>query len=198
MNDQWAREIEKTDPEFFPNLAKGQSPQVLWIGCSDSRVPESVICNVLPGEIFTTRNIANQFLPDDDSANSVLAYAVNSVGVQHVIVAGHTNCGGVKAALEAAFNPPSEPPTTALGRWLLPLINLAVSLIKDNKGGKEVDATMLMEENVKEQVKNVIASPTIRAAWSSESKNKVYIHGWVFDIARGRLRSLGVSQGPPA
>jgi len=198
MNDQWSKDVEKAEPGFFTTLAKGQKPQILWIGCSDSRVPESVVCGVPPGEIFVTRNVANQFLPNDDSANSVLAYAVDTVGVQHVIVAGHTNCGGAVASLNIASSLPPSTPTadTALSRWLSPLINLAGSLIKNEKGGKKVDVTTLVEENVKEQVKNIIASPTIRAAWSSGKK--VYIHGWVFDIESGKLRCLGVSQGPPA
>jgi len=172
-NQRWADDIKRIGPEFFERLATGQTPHVLWIGCSDSRVPESVICAVLPGEIFVTRNIANQFHLNDDSADSVLAYAVDHVGVQHVIVSGHTHCGGVQAALERASPnsteaPSSERSETALDRWITPLVDLAKFLI--NRDGS-TDLLTLTNENVKAQVENVCNSPTIQEAWKVGKKS---------------------------
>ncbi|KIP01124.1 hypothetical protein PHLGIDRAFT_38394, partial [Phlebiopsis gigantea 11061_1 CR5-6] len=94
-NAQWATDVSRVEPAFFEQCAKGQSPKVLWIGCADSRVPESVVLACKPGEVFVTRNIANQVHLHDDSVLAVLAYAVAELGVEHVVVVGHSNCGGV-------------------------------------------------------------------------------------------------------
>jgi len=193
-NEQWSKDVMKVKPGFFEEMAKGQHPKVLWIGCSDSRAPESVLCAVPPGEIFVTRNVANQFLPNDDSANSVLAYAVDHVGVEHVIVKGHTHCGGAVASLKIASSTPQtndQIADTALSRWLNPIVILAKSLLaKDPKA----DVQLLVEENIKQQVTNVCNSPTIQAAW--KAGKKVYVHGWLLSIETGRLSDLGISRGP--
>jgi len=170
----------------------------MWIGCSDSRAPESVLCGVPPGEMFVARNVANQFHPDDDSVNTVLAYAVDTVGVTHVVVAGHTHCGGALASLELAQSPPSSEsqPETALSRYLGPLIALAKKVVSSSGGSltQEELTLKLVEENVRAQVKNVCASPTIQDAW--KAGKKVYVHGWVFEIGHGKLRDLGITRGP--
>ncbi|OJT10781.1 Carbonic anhydrase [Trametes pubescens] len=108
INKEWAAEFEKKHPGYLKAKSNKnpQTPHVLYIGCSDSRVPESVVLNAMPGEIFVHRNIANQFRLDDDSALSVLAFAVESLRVDHIIVAGHTGCGGVQTALDTAHPPP--------------------------------------------------------------------------------------------
>ncbi|KAI0673263.1 carbonic anhydrase [Trametes maxima] len=157
--------------------------QVLYIGCSDSRVPESVVTASKPGDIFVHRNIANQFHPDDDSALSVLTYAVAHVGVQHVILVGHTNCGGAQACHAAAHSPSdAHASDDALGRWLAPLTEIAK---------EHTDLTALVEANVRSQVANIVQTDVITAAWA-QGKD-VEVHGWVYELETGRLRDLGIS-----
>jgi len=189
-NRQWAEAVTEKEPEFLVNSAKGQKPKFLWFGCSDSRVPESVIMAQKPGEVFVHRNIANQFHPDDDSANAVLQFAVDTVGVTHVIVKGHSSCGGCVAAHGAP--PPSARGDTPLARFLTPLIELRHSM-------KECAVDELIEANVKRGVQNIADSAVMQAAWAKHAKGEmrpVYIHGWVYDLASGRLRDLDISQGP--
>jgi len=145
-NSQWAADVEKSLPGFFKELAKYQSPKVLWIGCADSRVPESVITACKPGDIFVHRNIANQFHLDDDSALSVLTFAIEQVKVEHIIVVGHTQCGGAIACFNAAKNPSPSSNDTPLGRWLTPLTQLASNLQSEFPDG---GVSLLIEENVK-------------------------------------------------
>jgi len=196
-NAQWARDVEHAEPGFFEKMARGQSPQVLWIGCADSRVPESVVLARRPGEIFVTRNIANQFPPHDDSANSVVNYAVETLGVQHVVVVGHTNCGGAAACYDIATGSGhSPPPDSALGRWLGPLVDLAKSVAERSVGGDKTRALVeLVEENVRKQVENVRMCATIQGAW--KAGKDVWVHGWVFELETGKLRDLVTSYGPP-
>ncbi|OBZ74408.1 Carbonic anhydrase 2 [Grifola frondosa] len=182
-NDQWAEDVQRAEPGFFQQCAKGQAPKVLWIGCADSRVPESVLTACKPGEIFVHRNIANQFHPSDDSALAVLTYAVDHVGVSHVIVVGHTNCGGAAACHAAANDPAAAAPDGPLGRWLGPLTDLA----------KGRDLTELVEANVRAQVANLANAETLKSAW--ERGKDVQVHGWVYEIETGRLRDLGISVG---
>ncbi|KAI0056984.1 carbonic anhydrase [Artomyces pyxidatus] len=196
-NAQWADAVTHAEPGFFEESAKGQSPKVLWIGCSDSRVPESVITASKPGDIFVHRNIANQFPVDDDSALAVLTYAVEHLGVEHVAVVGHTQCGGAAACYQAAQEPPAaEAPATPLARWIAPLIDLARSL---GPGAHESTAHALrhlVEANVRKQVDNICATPLITNAWAAD--RKVWVHGFVYVIEEGTLKDLGVSKGPRA
>ncbi|KIJ34973.1 hypothetical protein M422DRAFT_61329 [Sphaerobolus stellatus SS14] len=198
-NAQWSKDVSNTDPSFFKNLARGQAPKVLWIGCADSRVPESVVLACKPGDIFVHRNIANQFHLHDDSALSVLSYAVDVLGVEHVVIVGHTSCGGAAACLKGARELRNSDGTGAheapLERWLAPLTSLVASL--DISGPEVPDAEALpvvVEENVKMQVENVVSSEIIRKAWSA-GKN-VHVHGWVYRVEEGRLQDLNISQGP--
>ncbi|KAG1761838.1 carbonic anhydrase [Suillus occidentalis] len=165
-NEEWSQSIIKDSPTFFTQLAIGQSPKILWIGCSDSRVPESVITASKPGDIFVHRNIANQFHLNDDSALSVLTYAVKAVGVEHVVLVGHTNCGGAAACLQAAKDAAADKdasqPETPLTRWLGPLIGRIQSL----------DLSSVL--------------PQLR----HPNAKKVTVHGWVYDLARGRIDEL--------
>lgn len=189
--------------------------QVLWIGCADSRVPESVVLACKPGEVFVTRNIAKYVLPPslayrthltkplsphsqvhlhDDSILSVLTYAIAELGVEHVVVVGHSNCGGVAACLNAAHAPPSKP-TTPLGRWLAPLTQLAQDM---SAGGSAPAPIDLVEESVRAQVEQVVRSEVIQAAWSKNAAVRGHakllgVHGWVYDIEKGRVRDLAVS-----
>ncbi|OCH83839.1 carbonic anhydrase [Obba rivulosa] len=185
-NKQWAADVHKAEPGFFEQCAKGQAPKVLWIGCADSRVPESVVTASRPGDIFVHRNIANQFHLDDDSALAVLTYAVEHVGVTHVIIVGHSQCGGAAACHAAAQSPaPASAPDAPLGRWLEPLTNLA----RDGNLGLEE----LVEENVRVQVRHIVESAVMRGAW--EKGRDVWVHGWVYEIEKGMLRDLDVSVG---
>jgi len=209
-NVEWAERISTDDPDFFGHCAKGQSPKVLWIGCADSRVPESVLTGAKPGDIFVHRNIANQFHLDDDSALSVLTYAVNVLGVEHVVIAGHTHCGGAAACLQAAqaqtkSSDASQAPVseTPLGRWLAPLTKLVTTLdLASTPEQDHLDAVVVA--NVKQQVENVCESDVIKAAWAAyaasekgkDEKKQVWVHGWVYDVASGRIQDLGVSHGP--
>jgi len=202
-NAQWASDVNQAEPGFFAQTAQGQSPKVLWIGCSDSRVPESVVTASRPGDIFVHRNIANQFHAHDTSALSVLQYAVEHLYVEHVIVVGHSQCGGAAACLAASsaaidsgelIPVPTHPPTDPINVWLKPLTALAVSLNLSNKPQAEA-LSILVNENVKAQVAIVAETEVIHKTWA-EAKKKVWVHGWVFDIETGLLRDLGISKGP--
>ncbi|KAL0570806.1 hypothetical protein V5O48_011142 [Marasmius crinis-equi] len=204
-NAQWASDVDKHDNSFFATTAKGQSPKVLWIGCADSRVPETTITGGRPGDIFVHRNIANQFHPDDDNVLSVLTYAVDFLGVEHVVIVGHTECGGAMACHGACGGSsygqtiPSLPADDPINKWLQPLTTLAASLQISSAPTAEA-VPLLVEENVKKQVRNLSQTPVIVNAWKNKSKKgkDVYIHGWVYDLAQGRLKDLRVTQGPKA
>ncbi|KAH9838405.1 carbonic anhydrase [Rhodofomes roseus] len=185
-NAQWAADVERAEPGFFAECAKGQAPKVLWIGCADSRVPESVLTVSKPGDIFVHRNVANQFPPDDDNTLAVLTYAVLHVGVSHVIMVGHTQCGGAAACIAAAnASPPAGPPSTPLDRWLAPLVTIA----KETGHGP----AELVEANVRAGVANIVASDVMKSAWV-QGKD-VQVHGWVYEIEKGRLKDLRITVG---
>ncbi|KAH9017342.1 carbonic anhydrase, partial [Lactarius deliciosus] len=188
-NAQWARGVNATDPDFFKKSAKGpQTPKVLWIGCSDSRVPESVITASRPGDIFVHRNIANQIHPSDDNVLSVITYAVAHVHVEHILVVGHTHCGGVDAALKAVAG--AEETEQVISRWLTPLIELAR---KVDPGASSDPLTRLVEENVRVQVENVASLEPVREVW--EGQKKLWVHGLVYELETGTLRNLNVTKG---
>jgi len=194
-NKQWVSKMLQRDPDFFKESAKDQKPKVLWIGCADSRVPGSVILDCLPGEIFVHRNIANQFRPDDASALPVLQYAVEELGVKHVIVAGHTGCGGAAASIKAARGEVHiDKLTSPLFQFLVPLVRLARELVL----GEEIDdmsnkdgLKLLIEENVRRQVDNIVNSETIQ----KRSKN-VTVHGWIYTLHTGYAEEIYALEGP--
>jgi len=192
-NANWADAVHRADPGFFQRSAKGQSPKVLWFGCSDSRVPESVLTGARPGDIFVHRNVANQCHPNDDSALAVLAYAIGVVGVEHVIVAGHTHCGGAAACYDAARAATTATSETPLSRWLTPLTEHIASLDLASTPADGV-LDLIVHENVKRQVEHVCATEPIQQAWAAGKQ--VSVHGWVYDVASGRIRDVGVSRGP--
>lgn len=195
-NRWWSRKVAEDHEVFFKEQVKGQAPNFLWIGCADSRVPETTIMARRPGEVFVQRNVANQFQPEDDASQALLNYAVMNVGVTHVIVVGHTGCGGCIAAFD--MKKPVEgqkfcDDSTPLTRFLDPIIRLKHSLPEGS------DVNDLIIENVKLSVKNVIASPTIQDAWDKSKKGEfrqVYVHGWLYDLYTGRLIDLNLTQGP--
>ncbi|MET0383703.1 MAG: carbonic anhydrase [Burkholderiaceae bacterium] len=186
-NVAWAAELAHADPDFFVNLPRGQSPSVLWIGCCDSRVPAETITHAKPGDLFVHRNIANLVPADDANTMSVLEYAVSVLRVAHVIVCGHSGCGGVRAALAGV--PDGMP---HLSRRIAPLRALA------HRHGAELQALpdlrradRLAELNVLEQVRRVGETAVVRGAATPPR-----VHGWMFDLHDGRLRALAGDDAP--
>ncbi|KVS60396.1 carbonic anhydrase [Burkholderia cepacia] len=187
-NIAWARETRERAPGFFDELARGQNPRVLWIGCSDSRVPAETITHSAPGDLFVHRNIANLFQPDDDNSASVLEYAVRVLEVDHVIVCGHYGCGGVRASL---LPPPSDLPHVA--RRIAPLCALA-RRYRDALAGLDDTASVdrLAELNVLEQVRQLRASSIVR-----DRERSPLVHGWIFSLADGHLMELDSGYATP-
>ena len=188
-NIAWAREIAHADPQFFPRLAQGQSPKVLWIGCSDSRVPAESITNANPGDLFVHRNIANLFCPSDDNTMSVLEYAVRVLEVDHVIVCGHYGCGGVRASLLPLSNDLPH-----VNRRIAPLCALGERHRKELDTFTELDAraNRLAELNVLEQVRLLRQAPVI-----ADRAAAPLVHGWIFGLHDGLIKVLasGYDQG---
>lgn len=182
-NIKWADDIKKKDPEYFATLAKQQTPEYLWIGCSDSRVPANQIVDLAPGELFVHRNVANIVIHTDLNCMTVLNYAVEFLKVKHVMVTGHYGCGGVKAALE----------NNKLG-----LIDYWLRNIRDVYYNNEAlmneleDPTerlnRLCELNVLQQVDNIARSNIVQNAWARGQE--LSIHGWIYDIHDGILHKL--------
>nr|CDI51144.1 related to carbonic anhydrase [Melanopsichium pennsylvanicum 4] len=203
-NKAWSANFTSTKPELAAQLAETQTPKILWIGCADSRVPESVVCDANPGEIFVTRNIANQFRLDDDNALSVLTFAVQALGIEHVVVVGHTSCGGVNAAIAGASAPPSEEAlqSSALLRHLVPLTQVAKKVVDANPGAEEAElAQKVIYESVKLQVQNIVSTNIIQDNWkgitsplSGTVMNKVQVHGLCYDIAKAQLIDLELTR----
>ncbi|MEQ8360136.1 MAG: carbonate dehydratase [Cytophagales bacterium] len=181
-NEEWIKEKLKLDPEYFKKLAKGQTPEFLWIGCSDSRVPANEITGTESGEIFVHRNIANQVIHSDTNMLSVLQYAVEYLHVKHVIVCGHYGCGGVKAAMDTQY-------VGLVGRWLAHIkdifqINKAkLDQIKDPEDREK----RMVELNVIEQVHNLAKTSIVQKAWKNR---ELEIHGWVYSLEDGKIIDL--------
>jgi carbonic anhydrase len=183
-NKAWASEKTSEDPEYFNRLAHIQTPEFLWIGCSDSRVPANEITGTQPGEIFVHRNIANMVVNTDVNLLSVLDYAVNHLQVKHVIVCGHYGCGGVKAAAtQSDFK-------YVLNMWLRNIKDVyrlhreELSAIKDE--AKREDR--LVELNVQEQVNNLAKTSIIQRAWKKD--NAPDLHGWVYGLKDGIIKPV--------
>jgi carbonic anhydrase len=181
-NREWAERIARSDPGFFEKLARQQSPQYLWIGCSDSRVPANDIVGLLPGELFVHRNIGNLVVHTDLNCLSVMQFAVDVLRVEHIIVCGHYGCSGVSAALMKERHGLAD-------NWLRHIEDVqqqhAAQLAKLPKTERPA---RLCELNVIEQVSNVCRSSILEDAWSSGQP--VAVHGWIYDIHDGLLRDL--------
>ncbi len=181
-NRAWVANVLKDDPQFFSRLSHLQTPEILWIGCSDSRVPANQITGLAPGEVFVHRNIANVVVHTDLNALSVIEFAVNMLKVKHIIVCGHYGCSGVKAALN----------NTRIGlvdNWLRHIQD-----VRDDHGAylgkvlpdRQHDA--LCELNVIEQVRHVAQTTAVQDAW--ERGQALTVHGWVYGVEDGLLRDL--------
>jgi carbonic anhydrase len=185
-NKKWVEDKLQISPEYFNNLAEGQQPPLLWIGCSDSRVPANEIIGAEPGEVFVHRNIANMVIHTDMNMLSVLDYAVNALKVKHVIVCGHYGCGGVKAAM---------------GNDSIGVIDNWVRHIKDvyRFHQDELDSisdekerfNKFVELNVKEQVFDLAKTSIVQSAW--KNGQELSIHGWVYGLNSGYVTDLGVN-----
>jgi len=185
-NRQWAARMQARDPKFFERLIGQQSPQYLWIGCSDSRVPANEIVDLLPGEVFVHRNVANVVHASDMNCLSVLQYAVEVLGVRHVIVVGHYGCGGVRQALE-------DGGLGMIDHWLAPVRRIRRRNQEALERLPSVKARWdrLCELNVIEQAIAVSQTSIIRGSWAAG--RDIALHGWIYDLADGRLRDLNVT-----
>jgi carbonic anhydrase len=186
-NARWAAGMEEARPGFFEKLANQQTPQFLWIGCADSRVPATDITGLLPGEIFVHRNIANVVRAPDVNCLAVLQYAVEVLRVKHVIVTGHYRCGGVGAVLE------SGRPPVLVDAWLEPVREIARQHRKALEAIAASDERWrrLCELNVVEQAASAAQTPVVQEAWARGQE--LAVHGWIYDVHDGRLRDLGVT-----
>jgi len=182
-NRAWAAEKLSEDASYFENLAKDQRPEYLWIGCSDSRVPANEIIGAEPGELFVHRNVANMVVHTDLNLLSVLQYAVEFLEVKHIIVCGHTGCGGVKASL-------TNKDYGLLNKWLRNLKDV-YRLHKDEvEAETNIDdkVNKLVEMNLVEQVGNVVKTSIVQKAWKQHKRP--HVHGWVYEMETGLLRTV--------
>lgn len=189
-NRRWASEIKERQPKFFEILSKQQSPEYLWIGCSDSRVPANEIVNLLPGELFVHRNVANVVVHTDLNCLSVIQYAVDVLKVKHIIVCGHYGCGGVRAALEKnRFG--------LIDNWLRHIqdVQQKYSSIVEAAGAIEKQVDRLCELNVIEQVRNVCETTIIQDAWVRGAG--LNVHGWIYGLNDGLIRDLNITMSAP-
>jgi carbonic anhydrase len=185
-NRLWAEKIRQQDPDFFVNLSRQQSPQYLWIGCSDSRVPANQIVGVAPGELFVHRNIANLVVHTDLNCLSVTQFAVDILKVRHIIVCGHYGCSGVGAALRHDRIGLSD-------NWLRHIQDVREKhRARIEHAGSEVHAgNKLCELNVIEQAVNVCQTTIVRDAW--ERGQELAVHGWIYGLQDGLLRDLNMT-----
>lgn len=182
-NKKWVEETLAKDPTFFDNLSKGQTPEYLWIGCSDSRVPANEIVNLPPGSIFVQRNIANQVINSDMNLLSVVYYAVKYLKVKHILVVGHYGCGGVAAAM-------SNSSFGFLDNWLVSIKNVYIKYQKELDGiaDEEARANRLVELNAIEQARNMAKISFIQEEW--QNNNPIEIHALVYSLTDGKLRDM--------
>jgi carbonic anhydrase len=189
-NRAWSASMREKDPDFFGRLRHQQAPQLLWIGCSDSRLPPNEIIGRAPGEVFVHRNVANVVVHTDMNFLSVLQYGVEVLGVRDVIVCGHLGCGGVRAAL-------GTKPLGLIDNWLRHIRDVAMRHRDELAALTDPTARedRLCELNVAAQVENVCHTTIVQEAWGRGQK--LAVHGWIYALADGLLRDLGVcAEGP--
>mgnify|MGYP003487643287 FL=1 len=183
-NKHWAARKKAEDPAFFERLLHVQSPEFLWIGCSDSRVPPDQITQTEPGEIFIHRNVANLVVNTDVNLMSVVDYAVNHLKIKHVVVCGHYGCGGIKAAMSNTdFN-------QVLNMWLRNIKDIYRIHRKELEAinDEEQRVNRMVEINVKEQIFNLAKTAMIQRAWATDQRPD--LHGWVYDLHDGLIKPV--------
>jgi carbonic anhydrase len=190
-NRDWARAMRERDAKFFESLVKQQSPDYLWIGCADSRVPANEIVGLLPGDLFVHRNVANVVVHTDLNCLSVLQYAVDVLDVEHVIVCGHYGCGGVHAAMQNSR-------LGLIDNWLRHVQDVMKKhrAALDEIADPAQRANRLCELNVIEQVLNVCETTIVQGAW--DRGKALEVHGWIYGIHDGLLKDLAVCVKSPA
>lgn len=190
QNRAWAEKMCKQDPDFFSKLAKQQSPEYLWIGCSDSRVPANEIVGLMAGELFVHRNVANVVVHTDLNCLSVIQFAVDMLKIKHIMVVGHYGCSGVGTALRCES-------VGLADNWLRHVQDVrekhdaCICGIK----GTALQADRLCELNVIEQVSNVCQTSIVRDAW--HRNQKLTVHGWIYAIVDGKMRNLNCEASSP-
>lgn len=182
-NVRWARQRVEEDPLYFKRLSNLQQPEFLWIGCSDSRVPANVITGLEPGEVFVHRNVGNLIHSGDINLLSVVEYAVQSLGVKHIIVCGHYGCGGVRTAMDGQRH-------GVVDHWLQPIRDVAETCAHELHGlaDEETRLNRLCELSIARQVANLARTPILQSAW--KEGRRLHIHGWVYGLNDGLLRDL--------
>ncbi|MFM2393884.1 MAG: hypothetical protein RLZZ546_1866 [Bacteroidota bacterium] len=183
-NEKWANEKNEKDPHYFTNLSKGQNPEYLYIGCSDSRVTAEEIMGLKPGQIFVHRNIANMVISIDLNVMSVINYAVNHLKVNHIIVCGHYFCGGVKAAMQSED-------LGILNPWLRNIRDVYRLHLDELNSIENLDEryNRLIELNVQEQCVNIIKTASVQKA---HKERGLLVHGFIFDVHSGKLIDLNI------
>ncbi|WP_314184500.1 carbonate dehydratase [Aggregatibacter kilianii] len=183
-NYKWATQMKEEKSTYFQELAEHQQPHYLWIGCSDSRVPAEKLTNLEPGELFVHRNVANQVIHTDFNCLSVVQYAVDVLNIEHIIICGHTNCGGIHAAM-------NDKDLGLINNWLLHIRDIWFKhghLLGNLSQERRAD--MLTKLNVAEQVYNLGRTSIVKNAW--KNGKKLSLHGWVYDVNDGFLVDQGV------
>lgn len=182
-NKSWASERLKVDEHYFDTLSKDQNPLFLWIGCADSRVPAEEITHADPGEIFVHRNVANMVVHTDMNLLSVLQYAVEVLKIKHIIVCGHYNCGGVKAAM-------TNKDFGLINKWLRNIKEVYQKHYDELQAieNEQSRFNTLVELNVKEQIQNLAKTSIVQKAW--KNSQLPHLHGWVFDIHQGKIKEV--------
>jgi carbonic anhydrase len=189
-NRSWSRRKTEVDPDFFKRLENQQSPEYLWIGCSDSRVPANEIVGLDPGELFVHRNVANLAPPQDANYLSVLQFAVDVIKVKHIMVVGHYGCGGVRAAVDGVRR-------GLVDHWLHPIREVYAEHRHDLEAMEEKDRwDRLCELNVIRQVQNVASDVFVQDAWARGQS--VSVHGWCYRLSNGLINDLDVTVTDPA
>jgi carbonic anhydrase len=185
-NKQWVENQLAIDKEYFKDLSKGQNPPLLWIGCSDSRVPANEIIGAKPGEVFVHRNIANMVIHSDMNMLSVLDYAVNVLKVKHVIVCGHYGCGGIKAAM-------SNDSIGIIDNWIRHIKDVyrLHHIYLDSFENQEERFNAFVELNVKEQVFDLAKTSIVQSAW--KKGQDLTLHGWAYGLNSGYVTDLDVN-----
>ena len=185
-NREWAAKVTKEDPDFFSTLSRQQMPEYLWIGCADSRVPANQIVDLLPGEVFVHRNIANVVVHTDLNCLSVIQFAVDVLKVKHIMVVGHYGCGGIKAAMGTEEH-------GMIDNWLRHIKDVyrlhrkEIDAIED----EQIRFDRMCELNVVEQVANVCQSSIVQNAW--RIGQELHVHGWCYSLGNGHIKDLEVT-----